>query len=255
MIPGLSLDGGQVLKAIVWQITGNRFQGVRWAAKTGTVLGWLAVGWGMILILLTRELWGGLWIAFIGSFILRNANAYSQLANLQETLLKIVAVDAMTRDFRVVDGDKTLRQFADEYILADTKTGESGHQVFPYYAASNGRYRGLVCAEDLQFIERSRWEAETLQTIVRSLDQIATVQEKTPIVEVINCLEEKELRRVTVLSPAGTVAGIIDRGDIVRAVAQKLNLPIPEAEIKRIKAEGSYPPSFQLQAIAKSTIL
>ncbi len=66
-------------------------------------------------------------------------------------------------------------------------------------------------------------------------------------------METKQLNRITVLSPAGTVAGIIDRGDVVRAVASKLNLLITEVEIKRVKAEGTYPPSLQLQAIAKST--
>ncbi|MHC5721336.1 MAG: site-2 protease family protein, partial [Nostoc sp.] len=72
------------------------------------------------------------------------------------------------------------------------------------------------------------------------------------IAEVINKVENEQLRRITVLSPAGAVAGIIDRGDIVRSLAQKLNLRITDAEIKRIKEEGSYPPGLQLGVIAKS---
>ncbi|NET54415.1 MAG: site-2 protease family protein, partial [Merismopedia sp. SIO2A8] len=55
-----------------------------------------------------------------------------------------------------------------------------------------------------------------------------------------------------VLSPAGTVAGVIDRGDIVSAIARKLNLPISSAQIKHIKAEGVYPQGLQLEAIAKA---
>jgi CBS domain-containing protein len=72
------------------------------------------------------------------------------------------------------------------------------------------------------------------------------------LVEVINKLEKEQLARITVLSPAGAIAGVIDRGDIVRELAQKLNLRISEAEIKRIKEEGNYPPGLQLGAIAKS---
>ncbi|MBD1213104.1 MAG: site-2 protease family protein, partial [Dolichospermum circinale Clear-D4] len=49
-----------------------------------------------------------------------------------------------------------------------------------------------------------------------------------------------------------TVAGIIDRGDIVQALAQRLNLPITSSEIKRIKEEGNFPPGLQLGVIAKS---
>jgi Zn-dependent protease/CBS domain-containing protein len=246
LIPGLPLDGGQVLKAAVWKLTGNRFQGVRWAATSGKTLGGSAIALGLVLVLLTGQ-WGAIWLTLIGGFIFRNASAYDRLTTLQEALLQLVASDAMTHDFRVVDANQTLRSFADEYILADIQT------AMPYYAAAHGRYRGLVAIEDLHFVERSRWESQTLESIVRPLSEIATVEEKTPLVEVIKSLEASQLNRLTVLSPAGTVAGVVDRGDIVRAVATKLKLPITEAEIKRIKAEGSYPQGLQLPAIAQAT--
>jgi Zn-dependent protease/CBS domain-containing protein len=246
LIPGLPLDGGQVLKAAVWKLTGNRFQGVRWAAKSGKTLGGSAIALGLVLVLLTGQ-WGAIWLTLIGGFIFRNASAYDRLTTLQEALLQLLASDAMTHDFRVVDANQTLRSFADEYILADIQT------PMPYYAAAHGRYRGLVAIEDLHFVERSRWESQTLESIVRPLSEIATVEEKTPLVEVIKSLEASQINRLTVLSPAGTVAGVVDRGDIVRAVATKLKLPITEAEIKRIKAEGSYPQGLQLPAIAQAT--
>ena len=246
LIPGLPLDGGQVLKAAVWKLTGNRFQGVRWAATSGKTLGGSAIALGLVLVLLTGQ-WGAIWLTLIGGFIFRNASAYDRLTTLQEALLQLLASDAMTHDFRVVDANQTLRSFADEYILADIQT------PMPYYAAAHGRYRGLVAIEDLHFVERSRWESQTLESIVRPLSEIATVEEKTPLVEVIKSLEASQLNRLTVLSPAGTVAGVVDRGDIVRAVATKLKLPITETEIKRIKAEGSYPQGLQLPAIAQAT--
>jgi len=247
LIPGLPLDGGQVLKAAVWKLTGNRFQGVRWAARTGIAFGGLAIALGLGVGLLTGEFLGSMWIALIGWFVFRNASLYDRLTTLQEALLQLVASDAMTREFRVVDANQKLLAFADEYIVADMQT------PMPYYASANGRYRGLVAIEDLHFVERSRWETQTLESIVRPLSEIATVEEKTSLVEVINTLEARPLNRLTVLSPAGTVAGVIDRGDIVRAVATKLHLPITDAEIKRIKAEGSYPQALQLPAIAQAT--
>ncbi|GAC1458214.1 MAG: site-2 protease family protein [Chamaesiphon sp.] len=251
LIPGLPLDGGQVLKATVWKLTGNRFQGVRWAAKTGKLLGWLAILFGIASFLLNN--YSGLWTALIGWFIIRNASNYDRLTNVQEALLQLVAADTMTRDLKVVDANLTLRQFTDQYILTDAWTSQGPSKLYPFYAASDGRYRGLVAVEDLHFIERSRWETQLVQSIVRPLAEIATVQEKTPLVEVINCMETKQIKRLTVLSPAGAVAGVIDRGDIVRAVASKLNLPISDAEIKIVKSEGSYPPSLPLSAIAKTT--
>jgi predicted transcriptional regulator len=153
----------------------------------------------------------------------------------------------MTREFRVVDANQTLLSFAQEYILSDN------HAPLPFYAAANGRYRGLVAIEDLHFIERSLWETRNVESIVRYLSEVTTVEENTPLLTVINTLESSKENRLTVLSPAGAIAGVIDRGDIVSAIAKKLSLPISEEEIKRIKAENTYPPGFQLGAIAKAT--
>ncbi|MEH2022497.1 site-2 protease family protein [Nostoc sp.] len=246
LIPGLPLDGGQVLKAALWQITGNRFQAVHWAAKAGQILGYSAIAFGFVVDFVTRELVVGLWIALLGWFAVRNASNYDNMTTLQESLLKVAAVDAMTRDFRVIDADQTLRSFADLYLLETSPS-----QV--YFAASDGRYRGLVSIDDFRLTQRGEWETETLHSIVHPLTEIPTVGESTSIAEVINKLENEQLPRITVLSPAGAVAGVIDRGDIVRSLAQKLNLQITDAEIKRIKEEGNYPPGLQLGVIAKST--
>jgi Zn-dependent protease/CBS domain-containing protein len=245
LIPGLPLDGGQVLKAALWKVTGDRFQAVHWAAKAGQILGYIAIALGFAIDFFTREFITGLWIVLIGWFAVRNANSYDRVTTLQETLLKLVAADSMTRNFRVVDANQTLREFADSYLLETTTP-----QV--YFAASDGRYRGLVAINDLRTTERSEWETQTLQTIVHPLNAIPTVIESTSLAEVINKLEIEQLPQITVLSPADAVAGVIDRGDIVQALAEKLNLPIDAAEIRRIKEEGSFPPGLQLGVIAKS---
>jgi len=246
LLPGLPLDGGQVLKAAVWKATGNRFQAVHWAARAGQILGWLAIATGMAIDWFTGQLVTGLWIVLLGWFGIRNASTYDQVTTLQETLLQLTAADAMNRDFHVVDADQTLRSFADLYLLENTAQPV-------YFAASDGRYRGMVSVDDLRLVERSQWETQTLQSIVHPLTEIPSVTESTSLVEVINQLETQQLPRITVLSPAGAVAGLIDRGDIVRTVAQKLNLRITDAEIKRVKEEGSYPPGLELGAIAKAT--
>ncbi|BAZ52293.1 hypothetical protein NIES4103_49530 [Nostoc sp. NIES-4103] len=248
LIPGLPLDGGQVLKAALWQVTGNRFQAVHLAARAGQILGYAAIALGFAVDFFTRELVIGLWIALLGWFGVRNASSYDRVTTLQETLLEVVAANVMTRDFRVVDANQTLRSFADSYLL-DSNAPEV------YFAASDGRYRGMVAIDDLRLVERSEWETQTLQSIVHPLTEIPTFAESTTLAEVINKLENEQLPRITVLSPAGAVAGVIDRGDIVRGVAQKLNLRFTDAEIKRIKEEGSYPPGLQLAVIAKSTNL
>ena len=244
LIPGLPLDGGQVLKALIWKITGNRFQGIHWAARSGQIVGWSAFILGLGAALYAGAIIG-FWIAFLGWFILRNAYTYDRYTDLQESLLQLYAGDAMTRDFRVVDATHTLRQFADEYLLERERSPA-------YFAASDGRYRGMVQVDDLNVVERSLWETQPVQALVKPLQDLPTVHETTALIEVIDQLESENLPLITVLSPADTVAGIIDRGDIVKALASKLHLAVSNEDIRRIKEEGCYPPSFRLPAIART---
>ncbi|MEM8778542.1 MAG: site-2 protease family protein, partial [Cyanobacteria bacterium P01_G01_bin.49] len=202
LIPGLPLDGGQVLKAIVWKIKDDRFTGVRWAAASGKLVGWFGIAFGLFIILLTGTL-SGLWIVFVGWFVRRNAENYNRITELQQSLLKIVAREVMTRQFRVVNAHLTLTEFAQHYILSELS------EPTVYFASSEGRYRGLIQVQDLQKIERSAWDKITLQDMAYPLPDIVSVTETTPLVAVIEKLERISERYLTVLSPAGAVAGII----------------------------------------------
>jgi Zn-dependent protease/CBS domain-containing protein len=250
LIPGLPLDGGQMLKAAVWKRSGSYIKGSQVAAKTGKGLGWAIIGLGGADILgLTQILGlpsiGGFWAIFIGSFMLQNADRYSKMAELQQGLVNLKASDAMTRDFRVLDANQKLREFAEAYVLTTT------HPV-AYFASSDGRYRGLVEMDRLQTIERSQWDVKTLNDIVQPLTEIASIVESTPMVDLIRLMDEKSLSKITVLTPAGAVAGVIDRGDIFRAVGNQLGLTVSDEAVRQVKEAGEFPAGFQLGAIAQS---
>jgi Zn-dependent protease/predicted transcriptional regulator len=246
LIPGLPLDGGQVLKAAVWKATGNRFTGVHWAARVGQVLGWIAIFLGLLSAILGLYT-GGLWIALLGWFGIRNAFNYDRFTDLQETLMQLQAKDAVTRDFRVISAEQSIRTFADEYVL-------SQKHPTAIFAASDGRYRGLVDVNDLGTVERSEWETRSVRDLAKPLISIPSVREQTSLPEVIEKLESEELPFITVLSPADAVAGIIDRGDIMRVIAEKMSWMIPPEEIRRIKEEGTFPATFKIQAIARAVL-
>ncbi|MBD2102727.1 site-2 protease family protein [Leptolyngbya sp. FACHB-261] len=243
LIPGLPLDGGQILKAAVWQLTGNRFTGIRWAARTGKLLGLAAIALGVAGSLF-GSLSGGLWIAFIGWFIFNNASAYSRLSEVQQSLSQITASESMSREFRVLDANLSLRRFADEYLL--------GNRPMPiYFITADGRYKGFVTANDLQPVERSLWDSETLRYILHPMSELITIAPIAPLCAVIDTLETQGLPYLVVLAPTGAVEGLIDRGDVVRILSQKLNWSFSEADIHRIKEEGSFPANLRLQELSK----
>ncbi|MGD1850435.1 MAG: CBS domain-containing protein, partial [Cyanophyceae cyanobacterium] len=145
---------------------------------------------------------------------------------------------------RVVDGHSTLREFVDQYLLREDRP--------VFFAASDGRYQGLVRPEEIQTIERSLWEQKRIGDIAIPLEQLPTVTESTPLVKVVRRLEDEHLPRMVVLTPAGAVAGVVDRADAVRAMAKSMKLPLSDADFARLKSEGGYPAGLNLAAIAST---
>ncbi len=242
LIPGLPLDGGQVLKALVWQITGSPYTGVRWAAMAGQGLGLTALVLGVTTWLMGAV--GGLWIGLIGWFVFSNAAQYRWVADLQQVLKETVAADVLSREFRVLDAHLSLRRFADDYLL--------GYNPAPiYFVTADGRYRGFVTSSDLQAVERSLWERQTLAHILHPMVDLSTVPLNTPLGEVVNRLESAPLPRIVVLSPTGAVEGLIDRGDVMRALSRKLGWGLNEQDIRRIREEGAFPAGLRLYELSK----
>lgn len=246
MIPGLPLDGGQVLKAAVWKVTGSRLKGIRYAARTGQVLGWLAIALSIFLYVASGlERLDLLWFGLIGWFVARSATAYHRLTEVQEALLGLRASDAVTHDFRLVDADLTVAQFTDQYLALET-----AHPSF--YAIVNEQLYGKISLETMPSLERSQWETTSVKAIAEPIDALPTVTEQTGLPDVIAQLELHQVRSIPVLSESNTIVGVIDRSEIVRALADKLKLQISSAAIQQIKETGAYPQGLPLAAIAQA---
>ena len=245
LIPALPFEGGHILKAVVWKLTGDRFTGIRWAARSGQFCGILTMILGGLVSFSGSPI-GGIFLIFIGWFLFGSAGGYLYLNNLQQALLDINAEAAMTRDFRLVDAEISLREFADKFLLMEEKDANP-----IYIASSNGRDRGIISAAAIRNIDSSEWQAKSLQSLVTTLDDIDTVELKTTISTVVNLLEQKQLRYVIVRSPVGSVAGVIDHGDIIKALDSKLLWRIPSEYVKQIKADGKFPANFRLVEICE----
>ncbi len=243
LIPALPFEGGHILKAVVWKITGDRFVAIRWAARSGQFFGVLTMILGGLILLSS---FGGIFLVFMGWFLFGSAGGYLYINNLQQALININAETAMTRDFRLVDADMSLREFADKFLLMEAKDANP-----IYIASSNGRDRGVVSAEAIRQIDSNEWQSKSLQSLVKPLDEIDTVELKDKISTIVNLLEQKQLRYVIVRSPVGSVAGVIDRGDVIKALDIKLLWRIPTEYIKQIKIDGKFPSNFRLVEICE----
>lgn len=210
LIPGLPLDGGNVLKAIVWKITGKPYKGVVFASRVGQVFGWAGVGLGIASILDITTL-GSVWTLLIGWFLLRNAGLSIQTARVQEQLSNLTAADAVLANSPIVAASYSLREFANTYIIGnDTKwrkflvINDEAHLI------------GEILVDDLKTIPTNDWWDVQVQALTKPLDQVTTITADKPLLDVIRLLEEEALPTLAVLRDDGTVLGLLEKASILQ---------------------------------------
>lgn len=214
MIPGFPLDGGRVLRAIIWWVTGKADRSTRIAAQVGQL-----VAFGFIALGLIRFFggagFGGLWIAFIGWFLLDAARASYAQVGIAESLRGVRVADVMETDCPVVDGRSNLQTVADEYLL------RTGRRCFT--VVEDGRVVGLITSHEIKQVERARWPYTTVDTAMRPLEQLRTVAPETPVTEALEVMGRDDLNQLPVVSD-GRLAGIISRAHIVQLLQTRAEL-------------------------------
>jgi len=214
MIPGFPLDGGRVLRSIIWGVNGNPIRATKIAANIGQSIAVAFIIFGFLRFFLGGG-FGGLWLAFIGWF-LADAAAASQAGVEVSTVLAPVRVgDLMSQDCPRVDGNVNLRTFAEDYLL------RTGRRCF--IAVQNGTELGLVTIGDLKRITRERWPFTTVADIVRPLEQAPAVSPDTPLVQALELMAREDVNQLPVVSN-GRFAGVISRGLIVQFMETKAEL-------------------------------
>lgn len=209
LIPGLPLDGGNILKAIVWKITGNPYKGVVFASRVGQIFGWVAIASTIIPLFLFGS-FGNFWNLLIGFFLLQNAGRAGQFARVQEKLTGLTAADAVTQDSPIVSASLTLREFADERIFSS-----QNWQRF-LVTDDNGQLVGAVSVNDLRIIPSVLWSETQISNVMRPLAQSTTVKSDQPLLEVVQLLEQQKLTALPVIRDNGVLVGILEKTAIIQ---------------------------------------
>lgn len=158
MVPGFPLDGGRVLRAGLWWMTGNLEQATRWAAAGGRIFGWVLMLVGALEVL--SGAFQGLWLILIGWFITSAASSsYSQLM-MRRTLQGCRVADVMRTHFETVDAELSVAEFIDDYLL------KSSQRLWPVTA--DGRLVGFASLETIQNIEGAERGSKRLRDVMHT---------------------------------------------------------------------------------------
>lgn len=215
LIPGLPLDGGNVLKAIVWKVTGKPYRGVAFASRMGQVFGWIGIVLGLAAVFEISNI-GSFWTLLVGWFLLQNAGFSSQTAAIQEQLSGLTAADAIFPNSPLISANSSLRELVNNHIIGQ----ETQWQKF-LVTDDAGQLVGELDVSDLKQVPTNDWWDVTVQTLTRSAEQIVTVPHDQSLLTVINLLEEKKLPSLAVVQENGVLLGLIEKASILQALQQR----------------------------------
>jgi Zn-dependent protease len=214
MIPGYPLDGGRILRSILWLTSRDALKATFRAATVGKIIALLFIAFG-IFQFFGGAGFGGLWIAFIGWFLLQAATASASSVALTTGLKGVRVSDVMTADCVTLDGNMNVEQFVEGYML------RSGKRCF--VVAQNGEVAGLVTAHEIKELERPRWPYTTLSDIMRPLDQLHTVAPATPVMEALETMGRDDVNQLPVVS-GSHLDGIITRANVLQFLQTRAEL-------------------------------
>jgi Zn-dependent protease/CBS domain-containing protein len=219
LIPGLPLDGGNILKAIVWKITGNPYKGVTFASRVGQIFGWVAIASGLVPLLLFGS-FANSWNLLVGFFLLQNAGNAGQFARVQEKLTGLTAADAVSLDSPIVSANLSIREFADEQILS----GQNRQRFL--VTDDEGQLVGAIALDDLRIINTALWSETQVKEVMRPIAQSTTIQSDQPLLEAVQLLEQQKLSALPVIRDNGVLVGILEKTAIIQLL-QRQSQPNP----------------------------
>ncbi len=213
LIPCFPLDGGNILKAAIWQITSNPNEGIFVVGRVGQFFGWLAVITGGLAIVGISSVGSfeiilveGLWTILIGWFLLRNAGFSVQSAMVS----RFTAQEAVIPNSPIVNFNLNLREFANNYIIGKNK--------WEKFLVTNeaGQLLGAILVDDIYKIPTSQWNGVPVQELMQPLESVDTVERTQSLLEVVKRLEQQKSIQSAVVRNDGTAVGLISRASIIQ---------------------------------------
>jgi Zn-dependent protease/predicted transcriptional regulator len=211
LVPGFPLDGGRIFRAVIWGLTNDFAKATRYAARSGQVIAYLMI-FGGIAQFVTGDKIGGLWLAFIGWFLLTAAQESYAQVTIRSALTGIHASDVMTQEIPSIGREDSIENYVQEVL----RTGRR------CYVVRNGDIPvGLITLDAARQVPREEWTNTSVQAAMMPLDKIHWAQPAEPVLNVLERMQREDINQMPVLD-GGQIVGMIARDTILRALQTRL---------------------------------
>jgi Zn-dependent protease len=208
LLPALPLDGGRVFRAALWALRGDFGWATRIASDVGRAFGFLMVGVGILLVVLGSI--SGVWLAFVGLFLVQAAALEGRYGVLREALGDLRVRDLMVREPVTVRADVSLAEFMDEVARA--------HRYTTYPVRDDGRVVGLLPFSAVARVPRGDWGGHLVSECMLPRDQVPVVTEGEELMEAVAELGHGKIDRALVLD-GDRLVGLLSVTDVGRLLA------------------------------------
>ena len=208
LLPAFPLDGGRVLKAIIWKVTRSEEKAVRASSRSGSILGFFFIGLG-IFSLFSGDAIRGLWLVFIGWFIQSSASSARRQQREGNALSGRLIRDAMRTHLPAVEPGMSVSALVDRYISRDFERA--------YVVSLGDRLLGLVTVSDLKKVPIESRPTMFITEVMVKADDIASVDIDEPLEKALDMLVKTGFHQLLVIENDVPV-GFVSRGDVLRVL-------------------------------------
>jgi Zn-dependent protease/CBS domain-containing protein len=219
LVPGFPMDGGRVLRAVLWRIRGDRVTATRIAAVVGQLVGYLMIALGVLLALRPGGLLNGIWLGLIGYFISNAAETSVVQLGIERTLHGVRVRDVMDVDPASVAPNESVADLVHERMLH----GE--HRTF-LVRHDDGGLAGLVTLTDVRRIPREDWEQARVTDIMTRFPDLATIGPDDDVESALRVIQTRGVDQLPVVTDGRTINGLLTRAGIMRLIETRLRLGV-----------------------------
>ncbi|MBO8204114.1 site-2 protease family protein [Prochlorococcus marinus] len=242
LIPIGSLDGGNLLKSIIWHFSGSKNKGRKFLNKVNLFLSLLVLIFGII-CLFRFNFYYGFILSFLGLFGVNSSKSESQFFKI-ENLLKFSKVSELKlKPLRKIEYDS---DFSELNRLVKNKKNAADKYFF---VVNNGRWSGFVDENILKTVSINKWERKFVGDFEKPINSFASVYLNDKLWKTIETLEETSEGILLVLNAADIPLGIIDRSKIGQFILKKLGFNLPSEIVNKLNYRNQYPLGIELPRI------
>ena len=215
LVPAFPLDGGRLLQSLIWLRTGDRLRATRIAARIGMLFAYLLIAYGLATFIFAGSLVGGVWLVFLGWFLLSAARSEETGGLIRQALSGMTVAQVMTPNPVQAPDDISVEDALHGYVLA------SRHSTFPTHDAA-GRLSGLLTLTALKNVAPAARPATLIREIICPLEKVSTAGSADPITKLLGVSDGCSEGRTLVVD-GGRLVGIVSPSDINRLLQKSLS--------------------------------